>query len=107
METYFGHQPTKLVFVAGNFQDGNTRNNSAVPSKRGMGDFTGFQRRIFPHSHQSEIMKVPQVFLGKETYQFTVLPFGLATAPLEFYQSSQGSKTHGTSKGYQDPPVPR
>ena len=31
------------------------------------------------------------------TYQFVSLPFGLATAPLVFYQSCQGGKTTGTT----------
>ena len=31
-----------------------------VPPNRRMGKFAGFQRRLFPHSHQSEISKVPQ-----------------------------------------------
>ena len=101
METYFGPQPTKLVFAAGNFQDGNTRNNSAVSSKRGMGDFAGFQRRIFPHSHQPEISKVPRVFPRQGDLPVHCSSFRVGHGSIRVYQSVQGSETHGTSKGYQ------
>ena len=84
METYSGPQPSKSVFAIGHVQNGNIGKNQVVSPKRGMGNMAGFQRRLFSHSHQSEIPEVPQLFLGRKTYQFTALPFGLATAPLEF-----------------------
>ena len=40
------------------------------------------------------------------TYQFTSLPFGLATAPLIFYQYSQGSKTDSLTIRNQAAPIP-
>ena len=51
MEAYFGPLPTKPVFATGHFQDGNTGNNQVVSPKRGMGNFAGFQRCLFPHPH--------------------------------------------------------
>ena len=52
--------------------------------------------------------KYLRFFLNNQTYQFTALPFGLATAPLEFiYRGGQRSETDGAGKGYPDPPVPR
>ena len=45
-------------------------------------------------------------FLGKKSYQFTALPFGLATAPLEFTKVVKEVKLM-TDTGYPDPPVPR
>ena len=50
--------------------------------------------------------KYLRVFLGKKAYQFTALPFSLATAP-GIYQGSQGGETDGSSMGYPDPPIPR
>ena len=55
METNLGPQQTESIFANGNFQDGNTGNYPVVPSKGGMGNIAGFQRRIFPHPHQSNI----------------------------------------------------
>ena len=50
--------------------------------------------------------KYQRFFLYNQTFQFTALPFGLATAPLEFTKVVKEVK-HGTSKGYPNPPVPR
>ena len=43
-------------------QDGNSGNNAVVLTARGMGNFAGLQRRIFPHSNQSKVMKISEVF---------------------------------------------
>ena len=44
--------------------------------------------------------------LNKVNYQFTSLPFGLATAPLEFTKVVKEVKLMAQARGYQDPPVP-
>ena len=72
-----------------------------------MGNFAGFQRRIFPHSHQSKISKVPQVFHGKEVLSVHCPSFRLGNSSIGVYQGSQGGEAYGTGTGYQDPPVPR
>ena len=73
METYSGSQPSKPVFAIRHVQNGNTGNNQVVSPIGGMGNIAGFQRRLFSHSHQSEIPEVPQVFLGRKTYHFIAL----------------------------------
>ena len=50
MATNLGPQCSKQIFERKNIQNGNSENNSVVPAKRGMGDISGFQRRLFPHS---------------------------------------------------------
>ena len=52
METNLGPQSTKSVSQSWYLQNGNTRNNPVTPAKGGMGNFVGFQRHLFPHSHQ-------------------------------------------------------
>ena len=49
------------------------------------------------------LRKYLRLFLFHQTFQFTALPFGLATV----HQGSQRGETDGSGKGYQDPPVPR
>ena len=78
-----------------------------VSPKRGMGNFAEFQRRLFSHSHQSEIPKVPEVFSREESLSVYCPSFRSSLSPSGIYQGSQGGETGGTGTGYPDPPVPR
>ena len=91
-------EQTKPVLQIGNIQDGNARNNQALPSGGGVGHILGFQRCLLPHSHQSKVEEVPWVS-PKQTFQFTALPFGLATAPLEFTMVVKEVKLMAQSRG--------
>ena len=67
-------------------------------------DFSNAYFHIPIHLRSHKYLKC---FLGNQTYQFTALPFGLATGSIGVYQGVQGSETHGTSKGNKKSPVPR
>ena len=70
METDPRSKSVKPVPQERYFQDGNSGNNPNITPKRGVGlHFSGEYMRFF---------------LNKQTYQFTALPFGLDTTPLEF-----------------------
>ena len=43
------------------FQDGNSGNNPNITSKRGVCHIVGLQRRVFPHSHPSQLLQVHEV----------------------------------------------
>ena len=107
VETNFGSQQIKSVSAAGHLQDGNSRKHTGVPEKRRMGKFAGFQRCLFPHSHRSEISKVPQIFSGKEILSVHCPPFRSGYSSSIVYQGSQGGETYGSDTGYPAPPVPR
>ena len=98
METYPGLQLTEPVFTPQHFQDGNSRNHQSVTAKRRVGNLTGLQRRVLPHSHKSQIKKISEVF-SQQTYQFTALHFGLATAPLEFTKVVKEMKLMAQTRG--------
>ena len=71
-----------LFLNTGTFKMENPGNNPVVLENRGVGHIAGLQRRILPHSNCPKVKEV--FFLFNQTFQFTALPFGLATAPLEF-----------------------
>ena len=71
--------------------------NQSIPTERGVGNIIGFQQHVLPHSHHSQITKIPEV-LYEQTY-----PFGLATALLEFTRVVKEVKLIP----YKDLPVPR
>ena len=99
MATNLGRQCSKQIFERKNIQNGNSRNNLVVPATRGMGDITGFQRHLLPHSSSCKVPEISQ----NQSYQFRALPFGLSTAPMEFTCVVKEVKL----MGYKDPPVPR
>ena len=107
METYLGPQPSKSFLETRHFQNGNSGNNKFVPTKGGVGNFAGFQRRLLSYPYQSEIKKVPQVLSGKQSLSIHGSSFRARHSSTGIYQSSQGGETDGSSMGYPDPPVPR
>ena len=87
-------------------QDGNG-DHQAVSSKRGMGHVIGFQRCVFPHSYSPEIQEVPKVLPEQGQFPVHIPSFWFGNGSVGIHQSGQGSQADGSSKGYQDPPVPR
>ena len=79
-------------------QDGNSGNNPLILEGRGVGHFAGFQRRLLPYPHSPKI-KYLRFFLFQQTFQFTALPFGLATAPLEFTKIVKEVKLMAQARG--------
>ena len=72
-----------------------------------MGDTTGFQRRLFPHSNTQPVPGIPPVSLQKPNIPVP----GLALWPLNssygVHLRGQRGQVDGSIAGYKDPPVPR
>ena len=94
VETHFGPQPVKCLSPNKHIQDRNTGDHQGLLTRRGMGQVSGFQRPIHPRSR-----KYLRFFLNSKAYQFTALPFGLATAPLEFTKVVKEVKLMAQSRG--------
>ena len=84
MEANLGSESVKCIPQHRHFQNGNSGDNPAILTDRGVGHIARLQRRILPHPIAQRSRKYLRFFLFKQTFQFTSLPFGLATAPLEF-----------------------
>ena len=107
METYLGPQPSQSLFETRHLQNGNSGNNKVVSPKGGVGNVTGFQRRLLSYPYQSKITKVPQVFSRKKSLSIHGPSFRARHSSSGIHQGSQGGETDGSSTGYPDPPVPR
>ena len=66
-----------------------------------------FKDAYFHIPIHSQSRKYMRFHLQGRSYQFKAPPFGLSTAPMEFTVVAKEVKTHGSSEGYKDPPVPR
>ena len=83
MEAHLGSEQSELVPVNSYLQDGNPRNDKTLPSARRVGHLLGLQQCLLPHPASPRSRKYLRFHLNGQTYQFTALYFGLATAPLE------------------------
>ena len=63
------------------------RNYPVIPTKRRMGNLVGLQRKFL------------RFYLNSQTFQFTALPSGLATAPLEFTKVVKEVKLIAQTRG--------
>ena len=89
------------------FQDGDTRDHSTLPSKRGVGDVSGFQRRLLPYPNRTKVAEIPQVLPPQSSLSVHSPPLWPLNGSVRVHKGGQGSQVNGTGSGYQDPPVPR
>ena len=107
METHIGSESAQFIPQHGHFQDGNSGDNPVVPTVRGVGHFAGFQRRLLSHPHCPKVKKVSQVLPVQSNFPVHSPAIRAGHSSPGVYQGGQRSETHGSSKGYQDPPVAR
>ena len=94
--------PSNLIF-----QDGDTRDHPTLPSRRGVGDVSGFQRRLFPYSNRTKVAEIPQIFSPQSSLSVHSSPLWPLNGSVGVHKGGQRSQVNGTGSGYQDPPVPR
>ena len=94
--------PSNLIF-----QDGDTRDHPTLPSKRGVGDVSGFQRRLLPYTHRTKVVEIPQILSPQSSLSVHSSPLWPLNGSVGVHKGGQRSQINGTGSGYQDPPVPR
>ena len=107
VETDSGLEHLEHLFEHRVVQDGDPRDNKNLPTVRGVGHIHRFQRRILPHTNSQSVQEVHafsppgSVLPGQSPSHWPV------HSPHGVHSGHQRCQTHGTSKGYKDPPVPR
>ena len=96
----------KQPFTCTNFQNENSRIYQEVDSKGGVGHLDRPHRPLFSCPNSSTISKYLRFQTKKGVFQFWALPFGVATAPLEFTHCERG-KTHTSSQEPQNLSISR
>ena len=94
--------PSNLIF-----QDGDTRDHPTLPSKRGVGDISGFQRRLLPYTNRTKVAEIPQILSPQSSLSVHRSPLWPLNGSVGVHKGGQRSQINGTGSGYQDPPVPR
>ena len=75
--------------------------------QRGVGDVSGFQRRLLPYSNRTKVAEIPQVLPPQSSLSVHSPPLWPLNGSVGVHKGGQGSQVNGTGSGYQDPPVPR
>ena len=84
LEASYRLEFTKQIPGHPKVQDGDPRVHTCLPQERGMGHIHRSHRRLLTCANSHPVSKIPRVHFKGVTYQFTSLPFELATAPLIF-----------------------
>ena len=72
-----------------------------------MGHFAGLQRHIFPHANCPKVKEISQVLPVQSDFSVHRSSLWFGHSSTGVHQGGQRGETHGSSEGYQDPPVPR
>ena len=107
MEAYPRFKSVELLPSNLIFQDGDTRDHPTLPSKRGVGDVSGFQRRLLPYPNRTKVAEIPQILSPQSSLSVHSSPLWPLNGSVGVHKGGQRSQINGTGSGYQDPPVPR
>ena len=88
-------------------QDGDPRDNKNLPTDRGVGHIHRFQRCNLPHTNSQSVQEVHAFSPPGSVLPVQSPPLWPVHSPHGVHSGGQRGQTHGTSKGYKDPPVPR
>ena len=107
MEAYPRFKSVELLPSNLIFQDGDTRDHPTLPSKRGVGDVSGFQRCLLPYPNRTKVAEIPQILSPQSSLSVHSSPLWPLNGSVGVHKGGQRSQINGTGSGYQDPPVPR
>ena len=107
MEAHPRSKPAELFPSNIILQDGDTRDHPTLPSKRGVGDVSGFQRRLLPYSYRTKVVEIPQILPPQSSLSVHSSPLRSLNGSVGVHKSGQAGQVNGTGSGYQNPPVPR
>ena len=107
VETDSGLKHLEHLFEHRVIQDGDPRDNKNLPTVRGVGHIHRFQRRILPHTNSQSVQEVHAFSPSGSVLPVQSPSLWPVHSPHGVHSGHQRGQTHGTSKGYKDPPVPR
>ena len=107
MEANFRSESVKCISKHRHVQDGNSRDNPVILENRRVDYIAGLQRHVLPHSNCPKIKEISQVLPIQPNLSVHSSSLWFGHSSTGVYQGGQGGETHGSSEGYQDPPVPR
>ena len=107
VETHPRPEHLEHLFKHRGVQDGDPRDHKNLPPSRGVGHIHRFQRCILPYTHSQSVQEVHAFSPPGSVLPVQSPSLWPVHSPHGVHSGGQRGQTHGTSKGYKDPPVPR
>ena len=107
MEANTRSEQTELLSKGGKVQNGDSGNHQNVPSKRGVGHVSRFQRRLLPHTNTGTIQEIPKISRPGPDLPIQGSALRSVHSAHGVHCIGKGGQANGRKQGYKDPPVPR
>ena len=106
MATYTGSKQSQQIPQGGKIQNGDPRNDSDLPTDRGVGDHK-LQGRLLPYAHSNPIKEISPISCTGQNIPIQSTSVWSGHSSPRVYYCDQRSEADGFAEGYKDPPVPR
>ena len=90
-----------------NFQDGNSGIDQKIDQTRRMGNIYGYNRRLLPYPHSSEIAKISEISDPKGSFSVQSSTFRNRDGTSGIHTNRQRGEVNGNAKRYSHSSVPR
>ena len=95
MEANLGSESVKCIPQHRHFQNGNSGDNPAILTDRGVGHIARLQRRILPHPNCPKVKEVSQVLPVQTNLPVHISPLWSGHSSAGVHQGGQGGETYG------------
>ena len=107
METYIRPEQIEFLPQDGEIQNGDTRNHQNIPPTRGVGHLNRLQGRLLPYPNTRTVKEISQISCSRADLPIQGSAFQSVHSVFGVHGISKRGKTHSSTQGYKDPPVPR
>ena len=107
MEAHLRPKQSESLSQDREIQDGNTGNHQNIPPARGVGNLSGFQGCLLPHTYTGTVQEISQIPCSGSDIPIQGSPLWSFHSSHGIHSGSQGGEVDGRSQGYKNPPVPR
>ena len=107
MKTYTGSEQAESFPQGGEISNGDTGNHQNVPPIRGVGNLSGFQRRLLPYTNTGTVQEISEISCPGSDVPIQSSAFWSVHSTHGVHCVSKGGGTDGHTQGYKNPPVPR
>ena len=99
METYTRSEQSQPIPQVRKTQNGDTRNDTDIPTDRGVGHVHRFQGRLLPHTHTKPIKKISEISCTGQNIQIQSTTLWSAHSSTGVHCCGQKGQTDGSTEG--------
>ena len=107
METYTRSEQSQQIPQGRKIQNGDTRNDSNLPTDRGVGHIHRLQGCLLPYTNTKPIQKISEVSCIVQNIPIQSTTLWSVRSSIGVHCCGQRGQSDCFTKGYKNPPVPR